>query len=191
MSRPTAVDLTVPHDRWREIPMPGSGVALQLVRLDAPNDTLAMYARFPAGFERATRGGYDVPEEFVVVDGELVLEGVTLRRGDLTYVPERKVRRGMSSEIGCTVLAWFGGPAEFRPEADLDPFEAPTQTVSVLDAPHGVLLDVPPATWSVLTCDAATSVDDDVIDLYLRGWSRGGSHTDGSAPLLVRRRGQR
>ena len=186
MTRPVRVALTRPHEAWREVPMPGSNLPLELVRLDASDDVLAMYAHFPQGFERPTSGGYEVAEEFLVLDGELRLDDWVLHRGDLSYVPAGTLRRTMSSATGCTVLAWFGGPANFRPAAELVPDETggDRRTLSVLDAPVGELLAVSSATWTIHADASTVGCADDVIDLGLQGWSRTADRRAGR--LLVR-----
>jgi hypothetical protein len=183
VSRPVDVDLTVPHERWRDVPMPASNLPLRLVRLAAGGDTFAIYARFPAGFERDVAGGYEVDEEFLVLDGSLHLDGAVHRRGDLTHVPAREVRASMSAPEGCTVLAWFGGPADFVPASGLSgPADGRRRTVRVVDADPGELLALPAAVWSVRVRAAA---GDDVLDLELRHWWRG-QPAGGSGPFLVR-----
>jgi hypothetical protein len=186
VTRPVCVCLIRPHEAWREVPMPGSNLPLELVRLDAVGDVLAMYAHFPQGFERPTSGGYDVAEEFLVLDGELRLDDWVLHRGDLSYIPAGTLRRSMSSATGCTVLAWFGGPANFRPAAELvlDAAAGDRRTLSVLHAPVGELLAVPSATWTVHADASTVGSADDVIDLGLQSWSRTADWRAGR--LLVR-----
>lgn len=119
MPRPSTVDLTGADPRWREIPMPGANAPFALTPLASAPGAFVLYGRFPAGFSRAVAGGYPVAEEFIVLDGELTIGSATYRRGDLTVIPAGFVRPGMSTVDGCTVLAWFGGPADFHEAADL------------------------------------------------------------------------
>lgn len=128
--RPTEIELTADHD-LRPAPMPGANLPLDLVRLDSPPDRFSILGWFPAGFERTVPGGYAAAEEFLVLDGELELEGRVLRRGDLTVVPAGYPRTAMRSEHGCLILAWFGGMPDFRSHDELPPCEQPIATARV------------------------------------------------------------
>ncbi|HET6154119.1 MAG TPA: hypothetical protein VFE15_14295 [Marmoricola sp.] len=187
MTSPTSLDLTRDGQQWRSAPMPGASAPLDVVRLDSAPGTFVILGRFPAGFERTTVGGYDAAEEFVVLTGELVLDGRTLVRGDLTHVPAGVVRSGMHTEIGCTVLAWFSGRADFRAsdELALAPVAA-TRTVSVLDVPAGDVLLTDQVRWRLESGVGRFGPHDDVIDLALTGWRRGGAPAGTAAPYLVR-----
>ena len=191
MSRPVDVDLTVPHGGWREIPMPAANLPLTMVRLDSADDVLTLYARFPAGFERPVPGGYAVYEEFLVLDGELMLDETLHTRGDLVYVPPLQVRTGMGSESGCTVLGWFGGMADFVEATDLrHSTRGGTRTTSVLAAEAGIVKQSEASRWVVTGGDGVGAGADDLVDLDLSRWRRGGASPDaGQAPLLVRTRG--
>jgi hypothetical protein len=142
---PTALDLSAPPE-WRAAPMPGANQPLQLVRLASPRDRFTIHGLFPRGFERVVPGGYAAAEEFLVLEGELELEGVVYRRGDLTVVPAAYPRTAMRSTGGCRVLAWFAGPPAFVPHEDLPPCEGAIQSVSV-DA-TGDLPGSPVASWA-------------------------------------------
>jgi hypothetical protein len=190
MTSPTALDLTHDPQEWRSAPMPGASARLDVVRLGSAPGTFAILGRFPAGFERAAVGGYDAAEEFVVLAGELVLDGRRLVRGDLTYVPAGAVRSVMRSERGCTVLAWFTGRADFRTPEELTVTPVGvTTTVSVLGATVGDVLVVGRASWRLEPDTAAIGPHDDVIDLGLTWWRRGGVPATTSAPYLVRASG--
>jgi len=138
-----ALDLTLPSYPWRDVPMPGATAPLALTRLDSRPGTFVLHGRFPAGFARTVAGGYDAAEEFLVLDGELEIGGNAFRRGDLTYVPAGYVRGSMRSAAGCTVLAWFGGAAEFREPESL---AAPVRD-GLVTVPFGTALDLPAARW--------------------------------------------
>ncbi len=74
---------------------------------------LAIYAHFPAGFQRTDVGGYDGPR---TSSSRRRACGRGLRAG--TWRPHARARRcgapGDRSKRGCTTLAWFSGRAEFR-----------------------------------------------------------------------------
>ncbi|MEV0718844.1 hypothetical protein [Asanoa sp. NPDC050611] len=166
MSRVAALDLTLPSYGWRDVPMPGANAPLALTRLDSRPGTLALHGRFPAGFHRPVAGGYVVAEEFLVLDGTLEIGGAVFRRGDLTYVPPGYVRAGMRSVGGCTVLAWFGGPAEFR-EAHL----LPVAVRGLVTVAFGEELDLPAGRW----CRGGAvppGATGDVVTADLSAWRR-------------------
>lgn len=149
MPRPAELDLTDLHDvSWREVPMPGSNGGIELVPLAAPEGHFTILGRFPAGFERSTPGGYHASEEVLLLDGELELEGRTYRRGDLVVVPAEFLRTDMRSPKGCLVLAWFAGPADFRPADELAACSDVITSVHVTGA-SGSLVSSGVAAWSV------------------------------------------
>ena len=191
MTRPVDVDLTAEHEQWRDIPMPGANLPLTMVRLESADDELTLYARFPAGFERPVAGGYVVSEEFLVLDGTLVLDGFAHQRGDLVFVPAHQLRTGMHSPQECTVLAWFGGLAHFVEAAELSNSTAGgTRTVSVLDVEPGAVLETGVSRWVAHRGEGADPRADDLVDLDLGRWRRGGAAVEpADVPLLVRTRG--
>ncbi|MCK5891443.1 MAG: hypothetical protein P1U38_07910 [Aeromicrobium sp.] len=154
MPRPTELDLTdLDAQPWRQVPMPGSNGGIELVPLAAPEGHFTILGRFPAGFERLTPGGYHASEEVLLLDGELELEGRTYRRGDLVVVPAEFLRTDMRSPQGCVVLAWFAGPAAFRPADALEACTDVITSVHVSDAlgpgDSGPLISSGVAAWSV------------------------------------------
>jgi hypothetical protein len=167
MSRVVVRDLCVAADDWRELPMPGANAPLALTRLDSRPGTFVLHGRFPPGFTRSVAGGYTVAEEFLVLDGVLEIGEATYRRGDLTFVPAGFVRGPMRSAQGCTVLAWFGGPAVFHPAGSLR--EAVTS--GLVSAPVGTALDLPDASW-VRGSATPTGATGDAIAADLSRWWR-------------------
>lgn len=175
MPRPAELDLTDLHAQpWRHAPMPGSNGAIDLVPLAAPDGHFTILGRFPAGFERLTPGGYHAAEEVLLLDGELELEERTYRRGDLVVVPAQFVRTDMRSPKGCVVLAWFAGPADFRPPADLGACADAIASVHVTGA-SGRLISSDVAEWSIgddlVPGDSAPTVE--VVAADLSRWARG------------------
>ena len=167
MTRVVSRDLTGPATDWRELPMPGANAPLALTRLDSRPGTFVLHGRFPRGFTRSVAGGYAVTEEFLVIDGVLEIGDAAYRRGDLTFVPAGFVRGPMRSAHGCTVLAWFGGPAVFHPAESL-PDAVGTGLVS---APIGTALDVPGASW-VRGDDTPAGATGDAVAADLSRWWR-------------------
>ncbi len=178
MSRITDLDLTASDQSWREVPMPGANLGLELVPLASSGETFAILGRFPAGFDRPTPGGYYGAEEFLVLDGYLELEGQRYSRGDLTFVPANFLRTQMIAPEGCTVLAWFGGAAIFRTADELGDQAVTEGIVSVrLDSLLAKdFLVTSEACWSVGS--TATASDDDGVDLAMSTWWHGASDRD-------------
>ena len=95
---------------WHSAPMPGSNGAVELARLPQLDDqAFRAFVRFPAGWARPGAGHYAVPEEFLLLDGDLSLNGITWNTGGYAWIPARRVRGGSSSVGGCLAFAWFGG----------------------------------------------------------------------------------
>ncbi|MCB1004715.1 MAG: hypothetical protein KDB35_11085 [Acidimicrobiales bacterium] len=178
----TDLHLDGDHD-WRAVPMPGADHDLEVVRLASPRGRFSILGRFPAGFERAEPGGYLAAEEFLVLDGELELEDLVLRRGDLTVVPGGYARRGMRSPQGCLVLAWFGGLPDFLPADALPPCSTPIVTVRV-DA-GDALPASPVALWSRGSVPLGDG-EVEVVSAALDRWTRGGSPAPSSGDLVRR-----
>lgn len=184
MSRPTHVDLTTSRQEWRRVPMPGSNGDIELVPLACAPGCFTILGRFAPGFERLTLGGFRCSEEFLVLEGELELEGITYVCGDLTVVPAHLLRTEMRSPRGCLLLAWFGGPADFRAPDELDgPDGADGAVVSARTSDRTVSLPCSPVgAWT-----RGPAVHDDVVDVIdpeLGSWQRGPA--DAAAGALVR-----
>ena len=192
MARPTRLDLRATDQRWRRVPMPGANLGIDLVPLQSAEGAFTMLGRFPAGFERPGPGGYLAAEEFLVLDGALELEGTVVERGSLCAIPERWERTVMRSPRGCTVLAWFSGPADYLPPAELSGRSGQgLRVVPALDAAAASpVLRTDQARW-----ERAEALADpverpaDVVDLALTTWVRiepGGPADVPPGPLLMR-----
>ena len=95
---------------WHSAAMPGSNGPVELARLPQQDDhALRAFVRFPAGWSRPGAGHYMVPEEFLILDGDLSLNGITWETGGYAWIPALRVRSGTHSGIGCLAFAWFGG----------------------------------------------------------------------------------
>ena len=95
---------------WHSAPMPGGNGPVELARLPQLDDqAFRAFVRFPAGWERPGAGHYAVPEELLILDGDLSLNGITWRTGGYAWIPARRMRSGSSSASGCLAFAWFGG----------------------------------------------------------------------------------
>lgn len=94
---------------WREAPMPGA-IPLQMALLPKlPDGGFRAFVRFPSGWSRPDIGHYAVPEEFLVLEGGLSLNGKLWQRGELAWIPAWQRRHDLQSAPGCLVFAWFGG----------------------------------------------------------------------------------
>lgn len=154
--------------------MDGANLGVDVVPLASVGDTFAILCRFPPGFERAVPGGYLVAEEFLVLSGELELEGVLYSPGCLTVIPACYLRQHMSAQGEVTVLAWFGGPAVFRAPAELGDSAIAGDIISVQVTADSSreLLRTSEARWTLreFTGEAEPVVGSDLIDLGLQAW---------------------
>lgn len=180
MARPTSLDLTATEHPWRPVPMHGANRGIEVVPLASHPTEFVILARFPAGFSRDEPGGYHAAETFLVLEGELDLDGRALGRGDLTHVPAETLRVSMGTSRGCTALAWFSGEATFLSPAELGETRREMISVPVIGA-TGTVLQTPEADWEITSGASAEGVS-----LDLTRWA-----LDGSAlanPCLTRRR---
>jgi hypothetical protein len=102
--------------------MPGAGPVQMALLPKLPDGGFRAFVRFPAGWWRADVGHYAVAEEFLVLEGEISLNGRTWTKGELAWVPAGQRRHDLGSRTGCLVFAWFGGtprwiPGEATPSA--------------------------------------------------------------------------
>jgi hypothetical protein len=100
---------------WREAPMPGAAPVQMALLPKLPDGGFRAFVRFPPGWSRPDAGHYAVPEEFLVLEGELNLNGRTWQRGELAWIPAWTSRRDLGSRTGCLVFAWFGGTPRWVP----------------------------------------------------------------------------
>lgn len=182
MARPPAISLTGADIPWRTVPMPGANLGLDIVPLESDGDAFTILGRFPAGFVRDTPGGYLAAEEFFVLDGHLEIGGEVYRPGQLTHIPARYLRTGMRAPEGCTVLAWFGGPAIFRTPEEISPTaDEPIVSVDLRGAGRGEALTTSLARWRVATMDE-WSAGAEAFDLAGTGWARTPADWPGEPP---------
>jgi hypothetical protein len=100
---------------WREAPMPGASPVQMALLPKLPDGGFRAFVRFPVGWSRPDVGHYAVPEEFLVLEGELSLNGETWNRGELAWIAAWTLRRELRSASGCLVFAWFGGTPRWIP----------------------------------------------------------------------------
>lgn len=100
---------------WNPAPMPQSSGAVQLAQLpDLGDGAFRAFVRFPAGWERAAHGHYEVAEEFLVLQGALSFNEHTWQAGAYGWIAARRARHLLRTEGGCLVFAWFGGAPRWR-----------------------------------------------------------------------------
>jgi hypothetical protein len=133
----------------RAADIPGSTLPVDMARLgggDPPpgGSALSAIVWFPPGWERPSKGAYTVDETVVVWEGDLTVSGVTVRTGELLWVPPTAARTASSSSGGAVCFARFSGPPRWREGAGDDlPCRAPApgnEQPSPLDV-AGRLLD--------------------------------------------------
>ena len=112
--------------KWQSAPMPGANAAAQIAHLPALADRgFRAFVRFPAGWERLAPGHYAVAEEFLVLDGELDMNGRTWRAGGYAWIPPGLVRAATGSRTGCLAFAWFGATPRWSAGAPAVPAREP------------------------------------------------------------------
>ena len=192
---------------WSAVVMPGSNAPVRLARLPRAGDAaFRAFVAFPAGWTRPEAGHYAVAEEFLVLDGDLALNGTTWRAGGYAWIPANRMRSVLRSESGSLVFAWFASAPHWIPGEASD--SAPANDVVFAhwrDAPErglgsagsGRRLRAGPEhdTWIVERRHAAALVAPgtkcETLGLRDRAWRCDAAHEhseDPSEPLLLRLR---
>ncbi|MFD1825481.1 hypothetical protein [Mumia zhuanghuii] len=146
MPRPASTSLTRERPSWRPVPMPGANGPIDAVALAGASAPFALRGRFPAGFARTAEGGYAAAEEFVVLSGGLVLDGIEIGAGSLVHVGARRLRRELVAPRACEVLVWFGGAPDF---VHAERFDAdPDAGLDIWTLAEALPVRTPVAQWS-------------------------------------------
>ncbi|MBF8185104.1 hypothetical protein ITP53_04995 [Nonomuraea sp. K274] len=142
------IDLLDAELPGRDFLMPGSTLPVRRARLDGS----ASLVRFPPGWARPERGHHLAGEEFVVLDGELNVSGVTYLPGHHGWVPAGALRHSCSAPRGALAFTSFAGTDTWV-RSDLDEPDGPTlrtplETVVIPRGglrltPHSALFDTP------------------------------------------------
>ena len=112
--------------------MPGAGPVSMALLPKLPDKGFRAFVRFPAGWSRPDIGHYAVPEEFLVLEGGLGLNGKTWQPRSLVWVPAWQRRYELRADSGCLVFAWFGGTPRWIPgEPAQPPGSGPVHRTSV------------------------------------------------------------
>ncbi len=185
--------------------MPGSSIAVRLARLPRADDAaFRAFVAFPARWARPEPGHYAVAEEFLVLEGDLALNGTTWRAGGYAWIPANRMRSALRSESGALVFAWFASAPHWIPGETAD--AAPPNDVVFAhwrDAPERALggtgsgrrLRAGPEhdTWIVegrhAAALAAAGKTCEALGLRDRAWRSDAAHEpweDPSEPLLLR-----
>lgn len=169
--------------------MPGANLTVDVVPLASEAPGLTMVVRFPAGFVRDRPGGYTVVEEFVVLAGWLEFEGARQLPGDLVHVPAGLIRTDVRTTDGCTAIAWFGGPADFRTVEELSECRAGVTSTRVADLGRAGWR-TSRSSWR-LDVDTGCAAGEEALDVAnLRWWRHADNHTGAGTgtTVLVRSR---
>lgn len=106
---------------WREAPMPGASPVEMALLPKLADGGFRAFVRFPPGWSRPDVGHYAVAEEFLVLEGELGLNGRTWKAGQIGWIPAWQRRHDLRSPAGCLVFAWFGGTPRWMPGEPAQP----------------------------------------------------------------------
>lgn len=123
--------------------MPGSNGPVSLAPLPDPGDHgFRAFVRFPHGWSRPGMGHYPVPEEFIVLEGALALNGHTWRAGGYAWIPAHHARSDTRTPAGCLAFAWFGGLPRWVPGRAAEASDGPEERFAHwMDAPRRQLRD--------------------------------------------------
>lgn len=154
---------------WIDVAIPGAEPPVRLSRLHAGADGASVsLVRFPSGWSRPVVGHYAAAEEFVVLDGSIVV-GDRFGAGDYAYLPPRTLRAASFSETGALVLAWFSAaPVWHRGRPEEPPRQLPVRSRGV-----GVLREAAPEVpggYEVGAPHPAGGLGADVLDPVARAW---------------------
>lgn len=104
------------------VPEGNARVHLARPRSSLPGVEPGMLVRFPRGWARPGMGYYQADEEFLVVEGDLTVSGVTYRSGSYGWLPAGYPRYGSASDGGALAIARFCGPPRWiSGRAEQDP----------------------------------------------------------------------
>jgi hypothetical protein len=134
----------------RDFLIPGSNLPVRRTRLDG----MSALVRFPPGWARPGRGHYLAGEEFVLLEGELSVSGITYAAGHHGWLPAGTLRHSGAAPGGALAFTAFAGEDTWVPsdldEPDGPSLRTPLEGVVIPEGglrltPHSVLLDTPVA----------------------------------------------
>ncbi|KAB8194419.1 hypothetical protein FH608_014390 [Nonomuraea phyllanthi] len=142
------VDLLAADLPGRDFLLPGTNLPVRRQRLNGS----AWLVRLPPGWARAEHGHYLAGEEFVLLEGELCVSGVTYRQGQHGWLPAGALRHSSAAPGGALVFTSFDGEDTWVPseldEPDGPTLRTPLESVVIPEGglrltPHSALLDTP------------------------------------------------
>lgn len=113
------------------------GVAVRDLSVDSGNGASSLLLNYPAGWERPVDEVLDADEEFFVIAGDLVVNGVEYGRYGYGHLPAGFHRSGMRSAAGAVVLTFFSAAAESRTASAHDSSLVEERIVEKVDALQG------------------------------------------------------
>ncbi|NBX55761.1 MAG: hypothetical protein EBT70_11965 [Betaproteobacteria bacterium] len=103
---------------WQDMPMPDANAPLRLARLHSVTiDHFWALVEFPVGWQRLRAGHYSVDEDFLLLHGDLTINGLTWGHDTHGVVP---ASRGVWLALG--FMADRSGTAAHRPPSPQLPF---------------------------------------------------------------------
>lgn len=94
---------------WQSVPMPHGSAPVELARLPLTGHDFLAFVRFPAGWVRPVPVVYQAAEEFVIIDGELVIDGQRWAAQSYGCIDSGVIRHRTESPSGCLAWARFHG----------------------------------------------------------------------------------
>lgn len=117
---------------WREDALPAirPGVAAKTLSADDETGACSLLLRVPAGFALAAPQALDADEEFLVLDGDIVVNGTRFGPYGYAHLPAGFRRDTLISAEGAVLLAFFSRTPQAAAEAAFDP----ARLVTIADA---------------------------------------------------------
>jgi hypothetical protein len=104
----------------RVLPRARPDVEARVLSRDDADGSSSLIVRYPAGYARGAEA-LDADEEFIVLSGSFVVDGVEYGRHDYAHLPRGLPRSGMASKHGAEVLTFFSKDPVVAPGGDYDP----------------------------------------------------------------------
>jgi hypothetical protein len=190
------VNLLGPLD-WATTPVPLGTPDVQIARLrvDPVTKASTSLVRFPAGWTRSVDVFYAVDEELVVIEGELIVSGVSYTAGQYGFIPAGSLRRMSATPTGCLALAHFAGiPAALTEEQaathDVGPtlrLDLSSHSAGMEDTGHGRGRTLRTRSYgSAMLVDGGVSNTEgltELLDLSTWDWTDVGAETNAEGGL--------
>lgn len=115
--------------------MPDANAPVRLARLHSvTSDHFWALVAFPAGWQRLRPGHYSVDEDFLLLQGDLTINGLTWGRDTHGVVPAHTLRQQTQSQHGCVACARFHGRPQWHSGASMaKPFGVMVQSSAWTD----------------------------------------------------------